>query len=109
MNQVKRQFVARSVVGPLHVTQVERQWRLRLNVRDAYRLHARRVADREEASDAPAFRFVGVDREAVVRSAARMRDVVDTAAQRALHPRVVEIEDDRRMHRNRRSRISTTH
>ena len=62
----------------------------------------RRVPDVEEPREAPAFRLVGVDRKRLEAAAAGMRDVVDAAADRALVPRVHEIEHERRVHRNRR-------
>ena len=60
------------------------------------------MADREESRQPPALRLVGIDREVLVAAAAGMRDVIDAAADRPLVPGVDDVEDERRVHRNRR-------
>ena len=57
------------------------------------------MSDPEETRHAPALRFVGVDRQRFVIAPARMRDVVLTAAQRARHPRIEQVEHQWRVHR----------
>src|SRR5437867_2608765 len=63
---------------------------------------AGRMAVRPEARDPPRLGFVRVDRKRVVVATARMHNVVRTAAERALRPRVDEIEGERRLHADRR-------
>ena len=57
---------------------------------------------REEARQPAALGLVGVDREGLVVAPAGMRDVVAAAAQRAVHPGVDQVEDQRRVHADRR-------
>ena len=61
-----------------------------------------RVADAEEARKAAAFGLEGVDREGLVVAAAGVHHVVLAAAETALHPAVDEVEDERRVHADRR-------
>src|SRR5438046_3195717 len=63
---------------------------------------ARRMAVRPEARDPSCLGFVGIDRKRVVVATARMDDVVRAAAERALRPRVDEIEGERRLNADRR-------
>ena len=60
------------------------------------------MAARLEAGQPPRLRLVGVDREGVVAAPAGMRDMVDAAADRAARPAVVDVEDQRRVDRQRR-------
>src|SRR2546430_12729497 len=53
---------------------------------------ARRVAMILEARPASRLGFVGIDRERLVAAPARMRDVIDAAAQRPLAPAVDNVE-----------------
>ena len=52
-----------------------------------------------EARAAARLRLVGVHREGLVVAAARMRDVIDAAAERAAVPGVDDVEGQRRVHR----------
>ena len=63
---------------------------------------ARRVAVRPESSVAARFGFVGVYRKGVVVAATGMRDVVSATAQRTRGPCIDEIENERRLHTDRR-------
>ena len=60
------------------------------------------MAKTEEAGETTAFSFESVDREGVETAAARMGDVVLTTTQRALHPRIDNVENQWRMHTDRR-------
>src|SRR5262245_37922015 len=59
------------------------------------------MTDVEEPRQPTAFGFVAVHRERPVASSSRMRDVVDASAKRTVIPRVNEVEDKRRVHRDR--------
>ncbi len=60
------------------------------------------MAERDEAGKAPTFGLVGVDRKTLVGEPPRVRDMVGTAPQRTLGPRVDKVEDQRRMNRDGR-------
>src|SRR6266498_2587640 len=55
------------------------------------------VADFEEAREAAAFRFEGVDGERFVVAAARMGDVIGATAQGTVVPPVHDVEQERRV------------
>ena len=74
------------------------------------RASAARPACGRARRTAPARRalgLVGVHREVVVAAAARMGDVVRAAAERALGPRVDDVEDQRRVHGDGRMQAAT--
>ena len=52
-----------------------------------------------EAGEAAGLGFIGIDREGLVIASARMGDVIDAAAQRALAPAVDNVEGQRRLRR----------
>ena len=68
----------------------------------AHRHASRRVAEPRESRQPPALRLVAVDRELIVVPSARMHHVILAAAERALEPRVDDVERERRVDRNRR-------
>src|SRR5262245_61988849 len=61
---------------------------------------AGRVADALEAGEAARLCFVGIDRKGFVIATARMRDMVDAAAERVTTPTIINIERERRLHRD---------
>jgi hypothetical protein len=62
----------------------------------------RRVAKGNEARQAATFGLVGVDRVAVGVASAGVFDVILATPERALHPGIDEVEDQWRVHANRR-------
>src|SRR5262249_40625984 len=58
----------------------------------------RRMAPGLESGETAGLRLIGVDREGLVVAAARMRDVIDAAAERTAVPGVINVEGERRMH-----------
>src|SRR5258705_709582 len=87
---------------PSNGPQVERQREVRVALLEWVAYRTGRVADVEEPREAPAFRFVRVDRKDVKAPSPRMRDVVDAPAHRGVVPRIQNVEHERRMHRNHR-------
>src|SRR3954462_1551255 len=56
------------------------------------------VAQVLEAGEAARLCLVGVDRKGFVVAPARMRDMVDAAAERAAAPAIIDVEGERRLH-----------
>src|SRR5258705_13135781 len=61
-----------------------------------------RVAQVLEPGEASRLCLVGIDRKGLVAATARMRDVVDAATKRATTPAIIDVEGERRLHRNGR-------
>ena len=79
----------------MRCAQVEREGKLRTRFCFTGNRRSGAMTGTEEAIQASAFRFKGVDREIVVTAAAGMGDVVLAAAERALVPAVNQIERER--------------
>ncbi len=87
---------------PRRPPQVERQRKLGMRRLGRRFVSSGRMAARLEARKAARFRFIAVDREGVVAEPARMGDVINAAAKRTPAPAIENVEDQRRMHGNRR-------
>ncbi len=82
--------------------EVERQGVVWAGFERGYGNRSRRVAHGEEAADASAFRFEGVDRKRGVVSTAGVGDMAGAAANGTVQPGVDEVEDERSLHGDRR-------
>ncbi len=82
--------------------EVERQREVRVVLFGGHHHPALCVADHLKAREPAAFRLVGVDRKRLEAAAAWVRDVIGAAAERALVPRVDEVEHERRVDADRR-------
>src|SRR5712671_5526840 len=63
---------------------------------------SRGVAQALEPRKASRLCLVGIDRKGLVVAATRMRDVVDAATKRATIPAIIDVEGERRLHRDGR-------